>query len=65
MLIRRSCRLAVVLAAGVVSLVPAAGALAATPGPAGSGHGQGPATRIAPLCVIMPKTAGCDQPLVP
>jgi hypothetical protein len=65
MLIRRSCRLAVVLAAGAMSLVPAAGAVAATRASGGPGHGAVPATRVAPLCLVMPKTAGCDQPLVP
>ena len=67
MLIRRSCRLAVVLAAGAMSLVPAAGALAATPAHgAGAGYGHVPAKGIAPACLVMPATAGCDKgPLTP
>jgi hypothetical protein len=61
MLIRRSCRLAVVLAAGAMSLVPAAGALAATPAHPGAGIGHVPAKGLAPACLVMPQTEGCDK----
>jgi hypothetical protein len=67
MLIRRSCRLAVILAVGAMTLGPANGAVAATSGhQAGINNARVPAKGIAPACLLMPETAGCDKgPLTP
>ncbi len=66
MLNRRSRRLAAVIAAaGAFTLLGPAGAIAAPAQPAGQGHtarvGQQPESGVSPLCVVMPKTKGCQS----
>ena len=63
---RRSSRLAAVIAAsGALTLLSAAGAIAAPAQPAGQGSaaqiGRQPDTGISPLCLIMIRTKGCEH----
>ena len=68
MLTRQSRRLAVVLAAGALTVLGATAAFAAPGQPAAHGPnaeiGRVPATGIAPACLVMLHTAGCkDGPI--
>jgi hypothetical protein len=68
MLDSRSRRLAVVLAAGALTVLGATGAFAAPGQPAAPGPdteiGRVPAAGIAPACLVMLHTAGCkDGPI--
>jgi len=62
---RRTRRLAAVtVAAGALTLLGTSGAIAAPAPPAGPGAVQvshQPDSGVAPLCVVMPQTKGCEN----